>query len=78
MVKVNVVQDEANPITPEVLASAIKKIGDSIKAWERAGLRRNALVALIHDSSCIGKIQINLVLNHIAALEENYCINKTK
>lgn len=78
MAKVAVVQDETNPIVPEVLASAIKKMGDSIKQWERAGLKRSALVALIHDHSSIGKTQINIVLNNMEALEEIYCIKRPK
>lgn len=73
---VAVKQDPENPVLPEVLASSIKKLADSVTMWHRAGLKQRVLVLLLHDLSRVGISDITCVLNSIAALEREYCIQK--
>lgn len=71
--KINVIQDEEEEIPQEILAEAIVNISKAFKSLAKSGLNRRAIVALIHDNSRIAKRIIEMVLNNLEALKENYC-----
>lgn len=73
---ITVKQDENNPVLPEILASSIKAIADAVRQWQRAGLQQRALILLLHDVSKVGKQDIAYVLNSLAALEREFCIQR--
>ena len=60
------------PVTEQVLATAITAISDSVKALYKSGLNKRAVIALIADDTKLGKGTINSVLNSIADLQKNY------
>ena len=70
--KVNVKQDES-PVAAEVIAGAIIGIGESMKKLSSSGLKRKAIVALVHDQSKISKRQIEIVLNNLESLRADWC-----
>lgn len=72
----NVAQDPKALITPEILAGAIKDIADAVRSWERSGMKRRALVLLIHDLSKVSLSDITYVLNSIESLDSEYCIQR--
>lgn len=59
-------------ISREVLAQTIVDISTSMKRLLSSGLNRKAIIILIHDQSRIGKREIELVLNNLEALAEDY------
>lgn len=59
-------------ISREVLAQTIVDISTSMKRLLASGLNRKAIIILIHDQSRIGKREIELVLNNLDALAEDY------
>lgn len=73
MVKVSVKQDEQAPIAAEIMAKAIIDIAEAMKRLGNSGLRRKAVVALIHDTSGIGKRDIEIVLNNLESLRATWC-----
>lgn len=72
MPEIKVNQDEANLVLPEVLATAIKRIGDGVALWNKAGLKRRALLLLLHDQSGVSLGEITRVLNGMQELEKTY------
>ena len=72
--KVTVIQDAENPILPEILAASLKSIGDAVRQWDRAGLKRRALIVLIHDQSKVPLRDIEVVLNNLVDMHKDWCI----
>ena len=70
---VSVRQDPQEPIAAEVMAKAIIEISDAMKKLSTSGLKRNAIVVLIHDRSGIGKRDIEVVLNNLEMLRADWC-----
>lgn len=68
-----VTQDPNQPIAAEILAKSIVEIDKHFKAVLNAGLKRETLVALIHDSSGIAKGTIRIVLNNLEDLKAMWC-----
>jgi hypothetical protein len=73
MNKITVKQQPDEPVAAEVIARAIIDISDSMKKLSTSGLKRKAVVALIHDHSGIRKGDIEIVLNNLEALRETWC-----
>ena len=71
--KITVKQKDDAPVATEVLATAIVEISDAMKKLNTSGLKRRALVALIHDQSKIGKREIEIVLNNLDSLRADWC-----
>lgn len=71
--KIKVVQNEEEEVPQEILAEAIVSISIAFKKLCKSGLNRKAIVALIHDRSKIGKGTIEIILNNLEALREDYC-----
>jgi hypothetical protein len=69
---VKIKQDEINPIPVEIIAQSILDIAESMKQIDNSRLKRSAIVALIHDRSGINKGTIEVVMNNLSALEQNY------
>ena len=65
--------DEQAPIAAEIIAKAIIDISEAMKRFSTSGLKRNAIVVLIHDRSGIGKRDIEVVLNNLEALRADWC-----
>lgn len=74
MAKVTVNQDAENPVLPEILATSLKSIGDAVRQWDRVGLKRRALVVLIHDQSKIPMRDIEIVLNNLVDMQRDWCV----
>jgi hypothetical protein len=71
--KVVIKQQPDDPVATEVIARAIIDISDSMKRLSTSGLKRKAIVALVHDTSGIRKGDIEIVLNNLEALRETWC-----
>lgn len=71
--KIEVIQkpDELE-VPAKIIAQSIKSISDSMKAIAKSGLKREAIVILIKDKSGISKQDINVVMNNLELLAENY------
>jgi hypothetical protein len=67
------VKQKDEPVAAEVLATAIIDISDAMKKVNASGLKRRAIVALIHDQSKIGKREIEIVLNNLDCLRADWC-----
>ena len=74
-VVLTVKQDEEKPIAAEIMAKAIIDIDMAAKKLFAAGLKREALVALIHWQSGVGKPDIRLVLDNLDYLRAR-CLTK--
>jgi hypothetical protein len=70
---VQVVQDPEQPVATEILAKSIVEIDRHMKAVLNAGLKRETLVALLHDSSGIAKGTIRVLLNNLESLRSQWC-----
>ena len=66
-----------DPFDPEIVARQIAGIKKAMTSMQR-GLNRRAIVALIHDRSKIGKRQIEMVLNNLDALADNYLVKRKR
>lgn len=73
MSKIIVKRQPDEPVATEVIARAIVEISDAMKKLSTSGLKRKAIVTLIHDHSGIGKRDIEIVLNNLDALRETWC-----
>lgn len=71
--KIVVTHDVDAPVATEILAKSIVEIDKHFKAVLTAGLKRETLVALLHDSSGIAKGTIRVVLNNLETLKEQWC-----
>jgi hypothetical protein len=72
-VKVNVKQQDDKPVAAEVIAQALVDISDGMKRLSNSGLKRKAVVALVHDQSKISKRAIEIVLNNLESLRADWC-----
>lgn len=73
-IDLSVVQDpSADPIGAEIIARSIIEIDNAMKQVMKSGLKRSAIVALIHDRSGIGKRDIEIVLNNLECLRKDWC-----
>lgn len=54
------------------LADAVRRIDQGMLAIVESGLNRRALVILLHDSTGVGKRDINAVLNGLESLADQY------
>jgi hypothetical protein len=70
---VKVKQNPEQPVAAEVIAEAILGISESMKRLSTSGLKRKAIVTLIHDQSGIGKRDIEIVLNNLESLRADWC-----
>lgn len=70
--KVEVTQPE-EPVAAKVIATSIVEIDRQMKAMLNAGLKREAIIALVHDSSGIAKGTIRIVLNNLEDLKMQWC-----
>lgn len=71
--KINVIQsDEGETIAHNVIAQAILDMAKAMKALSTSRLKRETIVALIHDKSRITKGDIEIVLNNLSQLEETW------
>lgn len=61
------------PIAAEIMATAIIDIDTAMKKLSTSGLKRNAIVVLIHDRSGVGKRDIEIVLNNLEDLRAMWC-----
>lgn len=66
-------QDAEEPIAAEILAQAIIDISTAMARMNRSGLKRRAIVALIHDQSKVTKKNIEIVLSNLDALRKDWC-----
>lgn len=71
--KIVVTQDVDAPVATQILAKSIVDIDKHFKAVLTAGLKRETLVALLHDSSGVAKGTIRIVLNNLETLKEQWC-----
>ena len=71
--KLTVKQNDDAPVAAEVLATAIIDISDAMRKVNASGLKRKAIVALIHDQSKISKRAIEIVLNNLESLRQDWC-----
>lgn len=67
---IKVIQQPGNEFTAEVLAASIRDIAQSTRRMMNAGLKREAVIALIHDHSGVGKSTIKVVLNNLEELDK--------
>ena len=75
--KVVVRQDAENSVLPEILAASLKSIGDAVRAWDKAGVKRRALIVLIHDRSKISMRDIEIVLNNLEDMHRDWLVPAT-
>jgi AAA+ superfamily predicted ATPase len=66
-------QDGSTPIPAEVIAQALIDISEGMKKLSNGGLKRKAIVALVHDQSKISKRDIEIVLNNLESLRADWC-----
>jgi hypothetical protein len=78
MKKILVNQDPENEVPFEVMAKCIETISKSMEQIHKTRVTRKMIVALIQDKSNLSKSTIELVLNNLEALEENYLKKKPK
>jgi len=61
------------PVAAETIAEAIIGVSEGMKQLSNSGLKRRAIVALINETSGIGKKDIELVLNNLESLRATWC-----
>lgn len=64
--------EETDALPAKVLAESIAAIARGVKALNQTRLKRRAVVALIHDQSKLSKRDIELVLNNLEELENDW------
>ena len=73
---IQVKQVEGEEVPAEVLATAIEKISNGIRAWESSGMNRRALVVLLSASTQVPRAIVTTVLKGIDDLKREYCLPK--
>jgi hypothetical protein len=68
-----IVKQPDPPVAGEIIATAIIEISDAMRKLSTSGLKRKTIVALVHDTSGIGKRDIEIVLNNLETLRETWC-----
>lgn len=66
-------EDPENPVEKGVLAQAIVNISKAAQKLHQDGLNQKAIVILLHHSTKIPMRDIQLVLENIRTLEQQYC-----
>lgn len=66
-------QNEQAPIASEIIAKAIIDIADAAKRLSNSGLKRRAIVLLISHQSGVAMRNVELVLNNLEALRDDWC-----
>lgn len=69
---VKVIQTDP-PVEKEVLADAIVRVSNSMKALSDSGLTQRTIVALVHDHTGLPKKTITRVITSLAELKSAYC-----
>lgn len=73
MKKVIITQKPEEPIVAtEILAQAILSLSNSMRLLNQSRLKREAIVVLIHDRSKIGKRDIEVILNNLEQLSDDW------
>lgn len=67
----------AEPVPAEIIATGIEQIAAAMRVLNSTRLTRRAVIALIHDTSKISKRTIEIVLNNIEGLEDEWLKPKT-
>lgn len=70
---VRVKQDPQEPVAAEIVAKAIIDISDAMKKLSNSGLKRTAIIALVHDSTGLPKRVVNSVLTSLEDLRTEWC-----
>lgn len=70
--KVNITQDDDDPIATEVLAQAICKLSDASNQLLSSGLNKKAIVVLLRDATNLSKRNITAVLDAMGQLRQDY------
>jgi len=65
-------QEEGAEVAVEILAASIVRLDESMKKALSAGLKREAIVLLLHDLSGVGKPAVRNVLSALADLRRVY------
>jgi hypothetical protein len=65
------IQPTDDPVT--TLADGIRDIAKAMKQLEASGLKRRTIVTLLADSTCLGKREINNVLDSLRDMEKEWC-----
>jgi hypothetical protein len=60
------------PLPVEVIERAVVELAAGMKRLNDTRLKRETIVALLHDTSGIGKRQIEVILNCLDRLEQLY------
>ena len=71
--KVKVRQVDEEPVSTEVLATAIARIADGFAKLTSSGLNRRALLVLVSASSGVNRRTVEVVLTAIEGLKAEYC-----
>lgn len=68
-----VVIKQTEPEVPvEILVTAITQVAKGMAALNASRLKRETVVALLHDTSGIAKSTIRIILNNLEALEQTH------
>lgn len=73
---VKIVQDADNPQPVEVIEQAIIQIAKAMKTISETRLTRKAIVVLIHHQSKIARGTIEIILNNLEELENDWLKKK--
>ncbi len=71
--KVEVEQDQDEPVSSPVLADAIVRIADAMHQLLRSGLNRKAIEVLVRHKSGVKGEDIAKVLDALTQLRDDYC-----
>ena len=73
---VKVEQDKDAPVEKLVLAQSIVEISKAMTHLLNTGINERAIVALVADSTDVGRPDIRAVLQSLRTLEANHCTPK--
>jgi hypothetical protein len=73
MPNVKVKQPVEKPVSTEILAEAIVRIGDSFASLQKNGLNKKAIVILIQAETKLSQRDITTVLDALPRLRGLYC-----
>lgn len=64
--------DEEKPVPAEIIAQSIVEIAKGMKVLNSMRLSRRAIVTLIHEQSKIARRDIEIVMNNLDRLEQDW------
>lgn len=70
--RVNIKQNEDNPVPKDILAEAIVKMSKAVQDLKRSGLNEKAIIVLVQDITKLPKSDIRAVLNAQYQLAKDY------